>query len=135
MFVRGPIESRLYIVWVGERRNLKADDLPSRVFEHRIFAPIWIVFLALVVTFVGWPIRDALLVCWVYGRDAYFHQGIRVVPGKPIRFSDGSLAPQLADMVTGFGIFFATTLGLSLALFFALRFYDRRCAKPQRPTR
>jgi hypothetical protein len=28
-------------------------------------------------------------------------------------------------MVTGFGIFLITTIGLSLALFFALRFYDR----------
>jgi hypothetical protein len=112
----------------------RAADLASRVFENRIFALVWIVFLVLVLTFVGWPIRNALLVCWVYGTDGYFHQGIRVLPGKPIRFSDGSLAPQLADMVTGFGIFVATTLGLSLALFFALRFYDRRFAKPQKPT-
>jgi hypothetical protein len=28
-------------------------------------------------------------------------------------------------MVTGFGMFFLTTLGLSLALFFALRLYER----------
>lgn len=76
-----------------------------------------------------WPIHDVLLVCWVYGRDAYFQRGMRVLPGKPIRFSDGILAPQLADMVTGLGLFFASTLGLSLALFLALRFYERHFGK------
>jgi hypothetical protein len=34
-----------------------------------------------------WWIRDALLVWWVYGRDAYFRDGVRVLPDKPTRFS------------------------------------------------
>ncbi len=103
-------------------------ELATRVFENRAFTAAWMIFLFLVQILV-WPIHDVLLVCWVYGRDAYFHRGIRVLPGKPIRFSDGILAPQLPDIVTGFGLFFATTLGLSLALFLALRLYERHFAK------
>jgi hypothetical protein len=72
-----------------------------------------------------WWIRDFALVCWVYGADAYYRRGIRVLPGKPIRFSTGELAPVLADMVTGFGFFFVTVLGLSLVLVLVLRTVDR----------
>jgi len=89
--------------------------------------------LAAFVIFIGWPIRNTVLVCWVYGTEAYFRDGIRVLPGKPIRFSNGALAPQLPDIVTGFGIFLITTLGLSVALFFALRLYERHFLKPAGP--
>jgi hypothetical protein len=99
--------------------------LATRVFEDRWFQLGWTLFLAAFVTLISWPIRNALLVCWVYGSGAYFRREVRVLPGKPVRFSTGTLAPQLPDMVTGFGIFLITTIGLSLALFFALRFYDR----------
>jgi len=115
-------------------RQLKPADLASRVFENRTFELAWVIFLFLFVIFVSWPIRNALLVCWVYGTDAYLHHGVRVLPGKPIRFSDGTLAHQFTDMVTGFGVFFVTTIGLSVALFFALRFYERHFRKPQPPT-
>ncbi|HKT87224.1 MAG TPA: hypothetical protein VJQ59_02225 [Candidatus Sulfotelmatobacter sp.] len=74
---------------------------------------------------LGWPIRNVLLVCWVYGSDAYFHHGIRVLAGKPIRFSNGALAPALPDMITGLGFFFLTTLGLTLFVYAALRSYER----------
>jgi len=50
-----------------------------------------------------WWVRDMTLVIWVLGREAYFRDGVRVLPGKPVRFSTGELAPQLPDMVTGFG--------------------------------
>ncbi len=101
-------------------------DLASTVFNHRVFAPVWCVFLLLVSLFVTEPIRLVILVYWIYGRDAYWHQGIRVIPHKPLRFSDGTLVPQLTDIVTGAGMFFLTTIGLSLGLFLALRFYQRR---------
>jgi hypothetical protein len=105
--------------------------LATRVFENRRFQSGWVLFLAAFVIFIGWPIRNAFLVCWVYGTEAYFRDGIRVLPGKPVRFSNGVLAPQLPDIVTGFAIFLITTIGLSLALFFTLRLYER--LKPASP--
>jgi hypothetical protein len=103
------------------------------VFEDRRFQIAWVLFLAAICIFVSWPIRNTLLVCWVYGVDAYFRQGVRVLPGKPVRFTNGILAPQWPDIATGFGAFFITTVGLSLALFLGLRFHDRRLRKPQNP--
>jgi hypothetical protein len=110
---------------VNNREIAQSPDLASRVFENRAFQAAWAIFLFLFVFFVSWPIRNVLLVCWVYGSSAYFHHGVRVLPGKPIRFSNGDFAPQLPDMVTGFGVFFVTVLGLTLLLFFALRLYGR----------
>jgi hypothetical protein len=107
------------------REIVQSPDLASRVFENRAFTAGWIVFLFLFQIFVSWPLRNVLLVCWVYGSDAYFHRGMRVLPGKPMHFSNGDLAPQFADMVTGLGVFFVTVLGLTLLLFFALRLYER----------
>jgi hypothetical protein len=109
-------------------QSAEPQDLASRVFKNRTFQAGWAVCL-LLFAMVSWPIRNAFLVLWVYGIDGYFRKGIRVLPGKPIRFSDRSPAPVLQDMVTGFGIFFLTTLVLTLALIFALRFYERRSAR------
>ena len=100
------------------------DDLATRALNNRWFAIAWVVFLAVVVTSLWW-VRDAALVWLVYGRDAYFHRGVRLLPGKPIRFSTGELAPRWADMVTGFGFFAVVVFGLSLLLIFGLRFYVR----------
>jgi len=105
----------------------KPTDLASRVFNHPNFAPAWICFLLLLLVFVSFPIQKILLVLWAYGREGYFHQGIRVLPGKPVRFSNGTLVPQEMDMATGFGMFALTVFGLSFALFFALRLYERFC--------
>ena len=105
-------------------------DLASRTFEDRRFQLAWIIFLSLFFILVSWRIRNFLLVCWVYGKDAYFNRGIRVLPGKPIRFSNGERAPQIPDIVTGFGMFFGTVGGLSAALFFALRLYERHFGGP-----
>jgi hypothetical protein len=80
---------------------------------------------------VSIPIQQFLLVLWVYGKEGYFHQGIRVLPGKPIRFSDGVRVPQELDILTGFGMFMVTTFGLTAALFFSLRSFDRLFGKPQ----
>lgn len=106
-------------------RATKPADLASRVFNHPHFVPAWIFFLLLLLIFVSFPIQRILLVLWVYGREGYSHQGIRVLPGKPVRFSDGILVPQEIDIVTGFGMFAVTVFGLSFALFFALRLYER----------
>jgi hypothetical protein len=103
----------------------KRTDLASGVFDNPKFILPWMLFLMLVFIFVSIPIQQFLLVLWVYGREGYFHQGIRVLPGKPIRFSDGVRVPQELDILTGFGMFIVTIFGLTIALFFALRLYDR----------
>jgi hypothetical protein len=99
-------------------------DLPTRVFSNAWFSIGWIVFLAVVVTRF-WRVRDALLVWWVYGRDAYFRDGVRVLPGKPVRFTTGALAPEWPDIATGAGFFFAVVFGLSILLITGLRVYER----------
>jgi hypothetical protein len=103
----------------------KPADLATRVFDDRRFQAVWAIFLFLLLIFVTEPLRHVVLVWWVYGQDAYLH-GMRVIPHKPLRFSNGVLVPQLVDMVTGAAMFFASTLGLSLALIFALRLYERQ---------
>jgi hypothetical protein len=50
---------------------------------------------------------------------------LRLLPGKPIRFSTGELAPRWADVATGFGFFAVVVFGLSLVLIFGLRRYER----------
>ena len=114
------------LIGPSNRQTQQPNDLASRVFNHRVFPLVWIPILLLVLLFITEPVRLVILVYWVYGRDAYSHQGIRVIPHKPLHFSDGTPVPQWQDMVTGFGMFFVTTLGLSLALFFALRLYEHR---------
>jgi hypothetical protein len=104
----------------------KNADLASRTFQNRAFQVFWALFLFLVAIPMSWPVRNALLVIWVHGTNAYFQQGLRVLPGKPIRFSDGSYPPVLPDMVTGFGVFFLATFGLSLAMIALLHAFDRQ---------
>jgi hypothetical protein len=104
----------------------KPRDLAGRLFENLYFTISWIAFLAAVMRFVSWPLRDCVLVCWVYGRDAYFRDGVRVVSAKPTVFSTGASAPQLPNLITGFGAFIVTAFGLSLLLVSLLRFYERR---------
>ena len=72
-----------------------------------------------------WWVHDSLLVCWRYGRAAYVHQGIRVLPGKPARFSTGELVPQRMEAVVGLAWFLAITFVPSALLVFALRGYAR----------
>ena len=103
----------------------KPQDLARRVFENLYFAVSWAVFLGAVFIYVGLPFQRALVVLWVRGSDAYFHQGIRVLRGKPAKFSDGSLVPSIPDALTGLTVFMLTAVGLSLLLVFVLRFYER----------
>jgi hypothetical protein len=105
-------------------------DLATRAFNNFYFTITWMLFLA-VVTNLVWPLRNALLVIWVYGRDAYFHQGIRVIKNKPTTFSNGARSPDLPNLVTGFGVFLITAFGLTLLLIYALRAYEWLFCKPK----
>jgi hypothetical protein len=87
--------------------------------------------LSLVLVFITWPVRNIALVCWVYGGHAYFHDGLRILPGKPVRFSNGLEVPALPDMVTGFGAFIITFFGLTILLILGLRYYERHFARPK----
>ncbi|HKV82380.1 MAG TPA: hypothetical protein VJP02_29805 [Candidatus Sulfotelmatobacter sp.] len=99
-------------------------DLASRVFSNKAFELGWLIFLAVLVTFVTFPIQRVLLVWWAYGKDAYYQQGIRVIPRKPLRFSDGVLVPQTLEIITGAGMFLVTFFALTLGLFYGLRLYE-----------
>jgi hypothetical protein len=99
-------------------------DLAHRAFGNFYFTIAWIAFLAVVLRLV-WPLRNALLVCWVYGRDAYFRDGLHVLKGKPTRFSNGEIAPNLDDLATGALAFIVVVFGLSMLLILGLRLYER----------
>jgi hypothetical protein len=103
----------------------KPKDLATRVFEKLSFQLGWILILGSVFIFIGLPIQRALVVLWVRGSEAYFHQGIRVLRGKPVKFSDGQLVPSVPDFVTGLAMFMLVAVGLSYLLVFCLRFYER----------
>jgi len=103
----------------------RRDDFAMRVLRHPGFAIPWSFFLFFLVIRLWW-IRDAALVCWVHGSDAYFVNGVRVLPGKPIRFTTGELAPLIPDMITGFVFFLVTAGGLTALLVLVLRIWDRR---------
>jgi len=107
----------------------KPQDLAARLFENTRFQFSWILVLGALFVFVGVPFQKFLIVLWVRGSDAYFHQGIRVLRVKPARFSDGELVPQWINFTTGMAIFLIVSVGLSLLLVRALRFYERRFKK------
>lgn len=109
--------------------NSQPKHLDERLFNRAGFSVPWIIFLAIVLRFVSWPIRNFILVCWIYGRTAYIHDGIRVLAGKPMRFSTGAEVPSFPVFVTSFGAFFITCLGLTMLLIFSLRFYERHSSR------
>ena len=86
----------------------KTPDLGTRMFNGP-FAIAWALFLFLLFGFGGVPLANALVVCWVRGTDAY--QGIRVLKGRPLKFSDGLSVPGLAEAVAGFGVFVVIVFG------------------------
>lgn len=102
-----------------------SERLEDRFWGDSRLIVLWILVLGLILRFVIWPIRDIALVCWVYGRQAYFHGGIHVLHGKPTRFSDGALCPDFPDIVTGLGAFAVTYVGLTTLLILGLRIFDR----------
>jgi hypothetical protein len=98
-------------------------DLATRVLAGW-FGGVWFAFLFVLIP-VFWWVRDMFLVAWVYGWHGYFHDGIRVLRGKPIMFSTGQPAPLLPDLVTGFGYFISVVGGLTILLTLGLRIYER----------
>jgi hypothetical protein len=105
--------------------NSQPKRLDEQLFKRPRFLLPWLCILIVVLFYVSWPIRNIALVCWVYGIHGYFHDGIRVLYGNPVRFSNGVEAPRLADFVTGAAAFIITFFGLTMLLMFALRFYER----------
>lgn len=112
---------------VSEQQS-RQPDLGTRVFNGP-FAIVWALFLFLLFGFVGTPVANALIVCWVRGPQAYLHEGIRIVKGRPLKFSDGMSVPAFPEYVTFFVLFFVVVFGLSYLLLFLLRVYERRFKK------
>ncbi|HTI98368.1 MAG TPA: hypothetical protein VL527_05645 [Dongiaceae bacterium] len=107
-------------------------DLATRVLSDTKWQLAWMLWLGLIITYVGVPIQRFLIVLWVRGSDAYYQQGIRALPGKPVKFSDGGLVTDLPGFMSGMIVFvFGIMIGLSLLLVFTLRFYDKHIQ--QRP--
>ena len=108
----------------SSRSDGTRERLEIRAFEKNSFAIGWVVFLALMVR-LAWPIRDRFLVYWVYGRDAYIREGVRVLPGKPVHFSTGARAPTGLDVVPGGLLFVIVAFGLTALLILGFRLYER----------
>ena len=108
--------------------NPQAEQL-DKMLRRPGFGFLWLALNGLVLFFLSWPLRNIALVCWVYGSRGYFHDGIRVLYGKPVRFSTGMLAPTLPDIVTGFGAFIITVSCVSALMIFVLRFYQRHFSR------
>lgn len=72
-----------------------------------------------------WWVRNIALVIWVFGPNAYFHDGVRVLYGKPVRFSTGELAPQFPDMITGLGYFLIVALSWTILVNLVRGAYQR----------
>lgn len=96
----------------------------ERLFKHTGFTMAWVGFLGAFMTFVSWPIRNAVLVCWDYGSHANFDGGLRVLKGRPLKFSNGEPVPAFHDVVTAFGAFFITAFGLTFLLIMIVRIYE-----------
>jgi hypothetical protein len=105
--------------------------LSERLFEKNFVTLPWILFVGLLFVFVGMPIAKALVVCWVKGTDAYFHQGIRIPrTTHPLHFTDGSVVPELPYALVNFAVFFVVVGGLSLLLRQVVKLYRRSSKKP-----
>jgi hypothetical protein len=100
------------------------EDLGTRTFNG-VFSAVWAIFLFALFGFVGVPLANALIVCWVRGTDAYLHGGIRVLHGRPLKFSDGISVPGVPEMVSFFAVFIVMVFGLSFLLLHLLRFYEK----------
>jgi len=99
--------------------------LAEKISSNAGFGGAWFALVLVVLTFIGWPIRNIALVCWVRGFDAYFKNGIRILPGKPTRLSDGEVVKNLPDLVTGLIAFLTTFILMVLFFELFLRLFDR----------
>jgi hypothetical protein len=98
--------------------------LETRLFGSVLFAVPWCISLALLIRKLWW-VRDALLVIWVHGYDAFFVEGLRVLSGKPVRFSNGELAPSVPDFFTGLLFAVVVMFSASFLVVILLRFLER----------
>ena len=100
-------------------------DTAERILsEHRLHGGLGYFLWSFFVGFVSWPIRYRVLVGWSYGKRAY-EEGVRVLKGRPLKFSNGELVPQSHDVVTSFAAFFITVIGLTFLLIAVVRLYER----------
>jgi len=61
----------------------------------------WFVLpLAFVCTLPATVIGDMILICWVYGPDAYFKQGLRLIKHKPSTLSTGVVLSSGLDQLS-----------------------------------
>ena len=120
-----------------ELPNKMSTELPKQGADKAVrkipkaIEGLWLFGSVALVTWFWW-IRDMFLVFWVYGWDAYFHGGIRVLRGKPIMFSNGEPAPVFPDLVTGFAFFFVVVGGWAFVLIIAPDWYRRFRIKRRR---
>lgn len=107
-----------------ETTNQEKEDLATRTVSKPWFGILWIIIMTTLVAKLWW-VRDVALVWLVYSRDAYFRDGLRVLPGKPVTFTNGVRAPSGPDALTGFAFFLVVVLGSTLLIVFALKLYER----------
>jgi len=108
-------------------------EVPKRGADKPATNPGWLGALWLLSTAAllngFWWVHNMALVIWVYGWNAYFQGGLRVLPGKPTKFSNGDLVPDFPDMITGFGYFFLVA-GVTTSIYvILLTLYGRRFRK------
>ncbi|MFL6590392.1 MAG: hypothetical protein ACJ8M4_09490 [Chthoniobacterales bacterium] len=85
---------------------------------------------AIILYWATWPLRNALLVIWVYGIDGY-SAGIRVLAGKPVKFTTGEYAPTAPDIITAFAAFLLAVV-LSLVLIYSITHLYARAIRNSR---
>lgn len=104
--------------------NEDIKDAAKRDRQGYVILPLGVIlFFA-----VFWPLRDIALVYWVRGSAAYA-AGIRVLKGKPTRFSDGQVAPNLPDFVTGMAAFLVAIFTAILLTWVIFRVYEKICSR------
>ena len=104
------------------RADTKPDDIGNWIYPVIVLTPV-ILFQ------VTWPLRNIVLIIWVYGMPGY-RQGIRVNKGKPTKFNDSAWPSDSADLITGFGAFvIAACISMSIVLLIR-RLYERAFRKP-----
>lgn len=86
---------------------------------------VWPVATFVILIFVWRPVQTFMLVCWTYGSEGYFRKGIRLLPVKPPRFTDGSLVPQYLDIITGMMTFLLVGAGVAALFVIGLWCYQR----------
>jgi len=99
-------------------------DTAERIFQNTGLTVVWVIFVGAFVGFISWPIRNRVLVWWSYGQHAY-ESGVHVLKGRPLKFSNGELVPHSHDVLTAFGAFFITVIGLTFLLIVIVRLYQR----------